>query len=75
MKFACLNYENNDLKEILKYLERIIETFLKEDKSLEKDLFLKTITCDVFKAIVLNKFYNKVELSGTDLDSFLSNAE
>ena len=75
LKVAYLNYENNDLKETLKYLDRILETILKEDKSLENDPFWKTLTCEVFKAIVLNNFYNKVELTGNDLDSLLGNEE
>lgn len=75
LKVAYLNYENNDLKETLKYLDRMLETILKEDKSLENDPFWKTLTCDVFKAIVLNNFYNKVELTVNDLDSLLVNKE
>ncbi len=39
LKVAYLNYENNDLKETLKYLERMIEKVLKDDKSLENDSF------------------------------------
>lgn len=39
LKVAYLNYENNDLKETLKYLERMIERVLKDDKSLENDSF------------------------------------
>lgn len=39
LKVAHLNYENNDLKETLKYLERMIEKVLKDDKSLENDSF------------------------------------
>lgn len=39
LKVAYLNYENNDLKETLKYLERKIEKVLKDDKSLENDSF------------------------------------
>lgn len=75
LKVAYLNYENNDLKETLKYLDRMLETILKGDKSLENDTFWKTLTCDVFKAIVLNNFYNKIELTGSDLDSLLGNEE
>lgn len=75
LKVAYLNYENNDLKETLKYLDRMLETLLKEDKSLESDPFWKTLSCEVFKAIVLNNFYNKVELTGNDLDSLLGNEE
>lgn len=75
LKVAYLNYENNDLKETLKSLDRILEKILKEDQSLENDPFWKTLICDVFKAIVLNNFYNKVELTGNDLDSLLGNEE
>lgn len=75
LKIAYLNYENNDLKETLKYLDRMLETILKEDKSLEDDPFWKTLTCDVFKAMVLNNFYNKVELTRNDLNSLLGNEE
>lgn len=75
LKVAYLNYENNDLQETLKYLDRMLETILKEDKSLENDPFWKTLTCDVFKAIVLNNFYNKIELTGNDLDFLLGNEE
>ena len=75
LKIAYLNYENNDLKETLKYLDRMLETILKEDKSLEDDPFWKTLTCDVFKAMVLNNFYNKVELTRNDLNSLLENEE
>ena len=39
LKVAYLNYENNDFKETLKYLERMIERVLKDDKSLENDSF------------------------------------
>ncbi len=72
---AYLNYENDDLKETLKYLDRMMEAILKEDKSLENDIFWKTLTCDIFKAIVLNNFYNKRELTVNDLDSLLENEE
>lgn len=72
LKVAYLNYENNDLKETLKYLNRMVEIVLKEDESLENDLFWKTLTCDVFKAIVLNNFYNKNELDGNKLDTLLA---
>lgn len=75
LKVAYLNYENDDLNETLKYLERTLTTILKEDKSLENDPFWKTLTCDVFKAIVLNNFYNKKELTVNDLDSLLGNEE
>lgn len=72
---AYLNYENDDLKETLKYLDRMLALILNDDKSLENDPFWKTLTCDVFKAIVLNNFYNKKELIGNDLDSLLENEE
>lgn len=75
LKVAYLNYENDDLKETLKYLNRMLETILDEDKSLENDPFWKTLTCDAFKAIVLNNFYNKKELTINDLDSLLGNQE
>ena len=75
LKVAYLNYENNDLKETLKYLERMIEKVLKDDKSLENDSFQRILSCDVFKAIILNKFYNKVELTSDDLNSLLDNTE
>ena len=74
--FANLNQEiPNDLKETLKYLERMIERVLKDDKSLENDSFQRILSCDVFKAIILNKFYNKVELTSDDLNSLLDNME
>lgn len=73
LKIAYLNYENNNLKETLKYLDRMLEIILKEDKSLENDPFWKALTFDVFKAIVLNNFYNKNELDGNKLDSLLGN--
>lgn len=60
LKISYLNYENNDLKETLKYLDRMLEIILKEDESLENDPFWKTLTCDVFKAIVLNNFIIKL---------------
>lgn len=72
---AYLNYENDDLKETLKYLDRMLALILNDDKSLENDPFWKTLTCDVFKAIVLNNFYNKKEMTGNDLDSLLGNIE
>lgn len=75
LKVAYLNYENDDLKETLKYLDRILEEILKEDESLENDPFWKALTCDVFKAVLLNNFYNKVELTGNDLDSLLVNKD
>lgn len=75
LKVAYLNYENNDLKETLKYLERKIEKVLKDDKSLENDSFQRILSCDVFKTIILNKFYNKVELTSDDLNSLLDNME
>lgn len=53
----------------------MLETILDEDKSLENDPFGKTLTCDAFKAIVLNNFYNKKELTVNDLDSLLGNQE
>lgn len=75
LKAAYLNYENGDLKEALKYLDEILETLLKEDKSLENYPILKILSYDVFKAIVLNNFYNKVELTRNSLDSLLENQE
>ena len=53
----------------------MLEIILDEDKSLENDPFWKTLTCDAFKAIVLNNFYNKKELTVNDLDSLLGNQE
>ena len=75
LKMAYLNYENDDLKETLKYLDRMLKEILDEDKSLETDPFWKIVTCDVFKAIVLNNFYNKKELTINDIDSLLTDQE
>lgn len=75
LKMAYLNYENDDLKETLKYLDRMLKEILDEDKSLEIDPFWKIVTCDVFKAIVLNNFYNKKELTINDIDSLLTDQE
>lgn len=72
LKIAYLNYENEDLKETLKYLDRITETILKDDESLKEDIFWKNLSIDVFKAVVLNNFYNKNELDGNKLDSLLA---
>jgi len=72
LKIAYLNYENENLKETLKYLDRITETILKDDESLKEDIFWKRLTIDVFKTVVLNNFYNKNELDGNKLDNLLA---
>ena len=59
LKVAYLNYENDDLQETLKYLDRMLNAVLKDDKSLENDPFWSIFSCAVFKAVVLNCFYNK----------------
>lgn len=75
LKVAYLNYENDDLNETLKYLDRMINNILKNDESLNNDPFWKNISIDIFKAVILNNFYNKKEMTGNDLDSLLANEE
>lgn len=75
LKVAYMNYENDDLKETIKYLDRILKAILSDDKTLENDPFWKILTCEVFKAVVLNNFYNKKELTLNDLDFLLSRRE
>lgn len=75
LKVAYLNYENNNLQETLKYLDRILTYILENDENLKNDPFWKALSCDVFKASVLNIFYNKKELTGNDLYSLLENEE
>lgn len=75
LKIAYLNYENNNLNETLKYLDRDIEMILEDDESINNDPFWKSLTSNVFKAVILNNFYNKNELTGNDLDSLLANEE
>lgn len=75
LKVAYLNYQNDDLKETIKYLDRMLKTILEDDKTLDNDPFWKNLACEVFKAVVLNNFYNKRELTLNDLDSLLANKE
>lgn len=75
LKVAYLNYENDDLNETLKYLDRMINNILKNDESLNNDPFWKNLSIDIFKAVILNNFYNKKEMTGNDLDSLLANEE
>lgn len=72
LEVAYLKYKNEDLKETLKYLDKIIETILKDDESLKDNIFWKNLTIDVFKAVVLNNFYNKIEFDGNKLDALLA---
>ncbi len=75
LKVAYLNYENDDLNETLKYLDRMVNEILKYDESLNNDPFWKILSIDVFKAVILNNFYNKKEMTGNDLASLLGNTK
>lgn len=73
LKIAFQNYESGKVKETLKSLDGTINTLLINDKTLGQDIFWKVLTSSVFKAIVLNNFYNKRELTPNNLDSLLAN--
>lgn len=75
LKEAYLNYENNDLSETLKYLDKMMKEVLKNDVTLNYDPFWKDISMDIFKAVVLNNFYNKIELSVNDVVNLFGNIE
>lgn len=75
LKVAYLNYENDDLKETLVYLDRMLASILKDDRFLENDPFWRMLASSVFKAVILNNFYNKKELTGNDLASLLADED
>lgn len=75
LKTAFQNYESNNLQETLNYLDRILSLILNDDETLKKDPYLKNLSCYVFKAIVLNGFYNRKEMNINDLDSLLADEE
>lgn len=73
LKMAYLNYENEDLEHTLKGLDRILNILLKNDT--QSDPFWKEEASNVFKAVMLNNFYNKKEITINDLDSLLANQD
>lgn len=73
LKIAYLNYENEDLNETLKGLDRMLNILFKNDT--QSDPFWKQEASNVFKAVILNNFYNKKEMTINDLDSLLANQD
>ena len=73
LKVAYLNYEDDDLKEALKYLDKVVAIIIKDDKTLERDPFWKALIYYVFKAIMLNNFHDETELTIHVLESLLRN--
>ena len=55
LKVAYLNYENGDLSETLKVLDRMIKFLFKNDT--QNDPFWNQETSNIFKAVILNNFY------------------
>lgn len=72
-KTAYLNYQNGYLKETINYLDQTVEELLKDDTSL--DPFWGMLTHNIFKAIFLNNYYNKIEYTLNDLDRVLLNLD
>lgn len=75
LKFAYLNYNNNNLNETLKCLDEIIYEIIKNDKLLNKDIFLKKTISDIFKAMILNYFYDEKEITENSIYFLLKNQE
>lgn len=73
LKVAYLNYEDDDLKEALKYLDRVVMTILKDDESVSRDPFWKALVCYVFKALALNSFREEMDLTLEELEALLKN--
>lgn len=73
LKISYLNYENEDLNETLKELDRMLNILFKNDT--QSDIFWKQEASNVFKAVILNNFYNKKEMTINDLGSLLSNQD
>lgn len=73
LKVAYLNYENGDLSETLKVLDRMIKFLFKNDT--QNDPFWNQETSNIFKAVILNNFYNKKELKINDLNLLLADQD
>ncbi len=63
LKFAYVNFIDNNLRECIRLIDKYIDFCFGDDLDLDKDLFFKKLSKDVFKAVVLNEFYylRKVE--------------
>lgn len=67
LKLAYLNYIDGNLEEAIRLLDKKAYNFLGNDLSLERDPFWSVLSKEVFKAVILNKFYNNQEIFENDL--------
>lgn len=75
LKTAYTDYENNKIAEVGKEIEKILDELLKDDKKVQENMISKIFVYDVFKAIIFNSFYHKIQLTNNDLDSLLADKE
>ena len=71
---AYLTYCNNRLDDTLICLDKLLEVVLQDD-SLKDQPFWKILSGDILKAIVLNSYYNGLQLRITDVETTVSNPE
>lgn len=75
LKLSYSYFENRNIKDCIKILDKNINSILIGDKAIEQDMFWKILSADVFKAIVLNNFYNKKAITPADVEQLLENSE
>lgn len=75
LKMAYVEFEKGNIRKTIKCLEKDLDIILKDDKTLQQDVFWKMLSYDIFKAVVLNCFYNKQELTVNNIDSLLANQD
>jgi len=75
LKIALINYEDGNVLEAIRLLNKIIDKCLKNDNLFCRDPFWKILAKQVFCAVVLNEFYNKREINNNDLLVMFSDFE
>ena len=75
LKLAYVNYVDNNLRECIRLIDRYINLCFGDDLDLDKDLFLKKLSKDIFKAIILNEFYYLREVKGDEIINLFSDYE
>jgi len=68
-------YKCGDLKETVDLLDKLMEIILEDEKNYEDDTFWKYSVGDVFKSVVLNAFYNHIEINYESLSSIFEKEE
>lgn len=72
LKFSYLHYQDGNLLECVKILERTVNKKLGQLMLSHEDLFFRTLIKEIFKSVILNSYFHNREIFEDDL-KFLFN--